>query len=218
MRNLVILGGDGIGLIAADIAETIGSHKVIGFLNDTKEVGQSIGRFKRYPVLGKTSEVGTFLQDQSVDIYVAMVGMTNEEAVYNKIEQFKIPQDRRPTLIHPAAYFNSEMTRIGNGTLMAAYSQLSPDVELKENAILLGNSFVGHNSVVGEHSHIATNAVVGGYITVGKFCHIGSNCTIRERVKIGDFVLIGAGSVVISDCDRASIHAGNPARFLRASS
>lgn len=218
MRKLVILGGDGIGLIAADIAETNGSHLVLGFLNDMKDIGSTIGRFKRYPVLGKTTQVAEFLQDPEVDIFVAILGMTNEEFVFRKISALDIPDDRRPSLIHPRAYFNQEMTKIGAGVLMAAYSQLSPDVELKENAILLGNSFVGHNSVVGRHAHLATNSVVGGYISVGKFCHIGSNSTIREKVNIGDFVLIGAGSVVLSDCRPSSIYAGNPARFLRATS
>ena len=67
-----------------------------------------------------------------------MVGMTKEEDTFQKIENLSIPQSRRPRLIHPKAYFNPEMTKIGSGVLMAAYSQLSPNVELKENAILLG--------------------------------------------------------------------------------
>jgi acetyltransferase EpsM len=216
MRKLIILGGDGIGLIAADIAETNKSHHVLGFLNDNQERGSKIGKFKTYPVLGKTTDVGQFLQDPEIDVYIAIVGMTNEEEVFHKIEALGIPHDRRPTLIHPKAYFNPEMTKIDSGTLLAAYSQLSPDVELRKNSILLANSFVGHNSVVGEHTHLATNAVVGGYISIGKFCHIGSNSTIREKVYIRDFVLIGAGSVVISDCERSRIYAGNPARFLRS--
>lgn len=218
MSKLIILGGDGIGLIAADIAETTGSHEVLGFLNDVKDVGSSIGRFKKYPVLGKTNQVGGFLREPDVDAFVAMVGMTNEEAVFKKITALGIPGNRRPSLIHPTAYFNPEMTKIGDGVLMAAYSQLSPDVELKENAILLANSFVGHNSVVGEHAHLATNSVVGGYVSVGRFCHIGSNSTIREKVTVGDFVLVGAGSVLLSDCEPSSIYAGNPARLLRKNS
>lgn len=214
MRKLIILGGDGIGLIAADIAETMGSHEVLGFLNDGKDVGSSIGQFKKYPVRGKTNEVGRFLCDAGVDVFVAMVGMTNEEAVFKKITALGIPQHRRAKLIHPMAYFNPEMTKIGDGVLMAAYSQLSPDVELKDNAILLANSFVGHNSVVGEHAHLATNSVVGGYVSVGKFCHIGSNSTIREKVMIEDFVLVGAGSMVLKNCKSNSVYAGNPAREL----
>ena len=215
MRKLVIAGGDGIGLIAADIARINGSHEIIGFLNDRKNVGDKIGRFKTYDVVGTVGDCQQLLTDPDVDIFIAYVGITDEKKTFEQIQNLQIPMDRRPTLIHPTAYFNEETSKIGVGVLMAPYSQLSPDVELEDSAILLANSFVGHNSTVGQHTHIATNAVVGGYVQIGKFCHIGSNSTIRENVKIGDFVVVGAGSVVLSQCGDSKIYAGNPARQIR---
>ena len=66
MRKLLIIGGDGIGLIAADVAETNKTHQILGFLNDTKPHMSLIGKFKKYPVLGGIQEVHKFIKDPEV--------------------------------------------------------------------------------------------------------------------------------------------------------
>ncbi len=53
MKKLVILGGSGIGMIAASIADSTEEYEVCGFLNDYYDVGQCIGKYKEIPVIGK---------------------------------------------------------------------------------------------------------------------------------------------------------------------
>lgn len=215
MKNLIILGGSGIGMIAASIAQELGYYKVLGFLNDYEPKGSMIGKYDKIPVIGKTNDMDNFLDDKNNVFFIAYVGMQNEEAVFKKITSLKIPTDKFATLIHPSAIIPKGFCKIGNGVLMAPLSQLSPDTTIEDNCILLPNSFVGHDSTLRQFAHIASNAVVGANVTIGRAVHVGTNATIREKVNIGDFSLIGSGAVVLNDVEENAIMVGNPARLLR---
>ncbi|MCT4672041.1 MAG: NeuD/PglB/VioB family sugar acetyltransferase [Prolixibacteraceae bacterium] len=215
MKKLVILGGSGIGMIAASIARDLGYYEVLGFLNDVVPVGEMIGKYQKIPVIGRTSDLESYINDPDVFFFIGYVGMQNEESVYEKITSLDIPRERFATLIHPSAIIPRGFCKIGYGVLMAPLSQLSPDTTIGDNCILLPNSFVGHDSTLERFAHVATNGVVGANVRVGKAVHIGSNATIREKVDIGDFSLVGAASMVLKDVPRNSIVVGNPAKVLR---
>lgn len=216
MKKLLILGGSGIGRIAASIAHDLGSHEVIGFLNDFFEPGHLIGKYDKTPVIGRTQDLARFLKDKKTCVFIAYVGLKNEKETFLKIESLQIPEDRLATLIHPTAIIPKGLCSVGRGVLMAPLSQLSPDATIANNCILLANSFVGHDSNLEKFAHIATNSVIGANVQVGKAVHIGSNATIREKVKIGDYSLIGIGSVVLNDIPENSVAVGNPARILKS--
>jgi acetyltransferase EpsM len=214
MQKLVILGGSGIGMIAASIANDLGCYQVLGFMNDYYEPGYLIGKYKKYPVLGGTELLAGFLEDDEVMVFIAYVGLQREKETFEKVESLNIPRDRLATLIHPTAIIPTGMCSIGCGVLMAPLSQLSPDTTIHDNCILLPNSFVGHDSTLERFAHIATNSVVGANVTVGRAVHIGSNATIREKVIIGDYSLVGAGAVVLNNVAKNCVVVGNPANIL----
>ena len=214
MRKLLILGGRGIGMIAASVANDIGTYEVLGFLNDMVPKGETIGKYKKYQVLGKSEDVEKYFDDLDTYFFIGYVGMKNEEEVFNKIISLDIPRDKFATLIHPTAIIPKGFCSIGNGVLMAPLSQLSPDTTVVDNCILLANSFLGHDSTMKRFSHITANSVVGGNVIIGRGAHIGTNSTIRENVIIGDFALIGSGSVVLNNVPENSIVVGNPAKIL----
>lgn len=215
MKNLVILGGSGIGMIAASIANELGYYNVLGFLNDFIPVGTQIGKYTTIPVIGSTNDLKKYIKDENTLFFIAYVGMQNERKVFEKIEAFNVPSSRFATLIHPSAIIPKGFCKIGNGVMMAPLSQLSPDTTIEDNCILLANSFVGHDSTLKKFAHIATNAVVGANVLVGRACHIGSNATIREKITLGDFSLVGSGAMVLNDVLENSIVIGNPAKLLR---
>ncbi len=214
MKELVILGGSGIGMIAASVAEELG-YVVKGFLNDVIEVGTCIGKYKKIPVIGKTDDIDKYIKDENISFFIAYVGLQDEKKTFEKIDQLPIPKNRFANLIHPTAIIPRGFCKIGNGVLFAPLTQLSPDTTIGDNCILLPNSFVGHDSTLEKFAHIATNGVVGANVRVGKAVHIGSNATLRERIDIGDYSLIGAGSVVLNDVPSNSIIVGNPGKILK---
>lgn len=215
MKKLVILGGRGIGMIAASVANDLGIYEILGFLNDFVPVGTKIGKYLGYEVVGKSLDVEKYLCDENVYFFIGYVGMKNEKDVFEKITSLRIPVNRFATLIHQTAITPKGFCSIGNGVLMAPLSQISPDTTIEDNCILLPNSFLGHDSTMKRFSHITSNSVVGGNVLIGKGAHIGTNATIREDIRIGDYSLVGSGSVVLKDVPANSIVVGNPARILK---
>ena len=215
MKKLIILGGRVIGMIAASVANDLGTYQVLGFLNDVVPVGENVGKYKQYPVIGTSNDAKNYVDDEDIFFFIGYVGMKNEKDVFNKITSLGIPRNKFATLIHPTAIIPKGFCSIGNGVLMAPLSQLSPDTTLEDNCILLPNSFLGHDSTMKRFSHITSNSVVGGNVTIGRGAHVGTNATIRENITIGDFALIGSGAVVLNDVQENSIVVGNPAKTLR---
>ncbi|MEX2428341.1 MAG: NeuD/PglB/VioB family sugar acetyltransferase [Bacteroidales bacterium] len=214
MNKLIILGGSGIGMIAASVANDLGNYKVLGFLNDVYPRGSKIGKYKKIEVLGKTCDINKYLDQEDVSFFIAYVGMKKEREVYENIVKLGIPKTRFATLLHPTAIIPKGFCSIGCGVLMSPLSQLSPDTTVSDNCILLPNSFLGHDSYMDRFAHLATNSVVGANVHVGKAVHVGSNATVIEKITIGDYSLIGAGAVVLKDIAENTIVVGNPAKLL----
>jgi len=214
MKKLVILGGRGIGMIAASVAQDLGYYDFIGFLNDFIPIGDTIGLYKKHAVIGTTKDIKKFLKDEDVYFFIGYIGMKNEKEVFEKISNLNIPRKKFATLIHPSAIIPKGYCKIGYGVLISPLAQISPDTTIEDNCILLANSFLGHDSTMKRFSHITANSVVGGNVTLGYGSHIGTNATIRENITIGDFSIVGSGSVVLKDVPNNSIYIGNPARLL----
>ena len=213
MKKLVILGGSGIGMIAASIAKENNHYEVVGFLNDYIEVGSEIGKYTKIKVIGTTDDIQYYL-DKGYYFFIAYVGLKQEEKTFKKIEKFSIPRKRYVNLIHKTSIIPVDFCKIGKGVLIGPNAQLSPDTTIEDNCILLGSSFLGHDSIMKRFSHLATNSVVGANVIVGRGVHVGSNSTIREKTNIGDFSLIGSGAVVLNDVTSNSIVVGNPAKEI----
>jgi len=202
-------------MIAASVANDLGIYEILGFLNDFVPIGEKVGKYGGYNVIGTSADVYKYLVDEEVYFFIGYVGMKSEKEIFEKITSLGIPRNRFASLIHPTAIIPKGFCFIGNGVLMAPLSQLSPDTTVEDNCILLPNSFLGHDSKMENFSHITANSVVGGNVQIGKGAHIGTNATVRENVKIGDFSLVGSGSVVLNDVPENSIVVGNPAKILK---
>jgi len=214
-KRVVILGGRGIGMIASSIIDEHPDYELAGFLNDVIPVGQKIGRYKQIEVIGKSSDIKNYVDDEDIYFFVAYLGMLDKLPVFEKIKELGIVKERLINLIHSTAFIPEGYCSIGQGVLFAPLSHLSPDTKIGDNSFLLPNSFVGHDSTVDEFVSIANNATVGGNVHVKKGVHIGSNSTIREDVTIGEFSIVGMGSVVLKDVPPNAVVAGNPAKRIR---
>lgn len=87
---------------------------------------------------------------------------------------------KHPQGIHPQAVI-SKSAKLGKNVAVGACAVLEDNVEVGDNTIIYGGSYVANDA------------------RIGKDCLIYPDVSIRERVKIGNRVIINNGAVIGSD-------------------
>jgi len=210
--KVVILGGQGDGLVAAQIIEDMSSQgqdiELVGFLNDHEAMGSLIGG---YPVLGKTSEWHNLPEEWGYHFSLLSVGKMRERALL--IKSFNIPIDRVVSLIHPTALI-SRTASVGKGTLVAAYAVMQPGSQLGLCCSVRAGANIGHDVSVGDFVYVGPNATLCGYSGVAEGVFLAPNSVLRDRTKMGEYSVLAAASVAYKDVPENSTWIGNPARRI----
>lgn len=152
----------------------------------------------------------------------------------NKIEKFRIEQDRRnsaiPLLnllnvdarIEPGAIIRDRVT-IGKNAVIMMGAVINIGAEIGEGAMVDMNAVVGARGKIGKRVHLGAGAVVAGVLEppskspceIGDDVLIGANSVILEGVRIGSGSVVAAGSVVIEDVPEGVVVAGTPAKVIK---
>ena len=207
-KKLIILGGYGVGMIAASIAENFYNYEVIGFLND--KIRGRIGKFKRYKVLGSTKKTNFYLKKKNTYFFNAIIDYKKK-----KKYKIKIPNSKLVSLIHPSVNFYKNTLNIGKNVIICSNVSISTDVKLESGVKIMANAFIGHNSILKKKSFISASATIGGNVIIDENAFIGLNSTIIENCTVGKNSILGAGSVLASKIKKNEIFIGNPARYLK---
>ncbi|WP_334118234.1 acyltransferase [Limnobacter sp.] len=138
-----------------------------------------------------------------------------------------------------------ELVEIGDNVIIDDFTYISTALTIDNNVhIAAGCKLIGgRNSTVtiGEFSTLAPNVVLAagsddyiagiasplvpleykgavqiGTIRLGRHCIIGANSTVLPDITLHDGAAIGAQSLVKSDVPNWELHAGVPARYLKA--
>ncbi len=72
-------------------------------------------------------------------------------------------------------------TRIGNHTLIMAYSH------------------VGHDSIIGDHAMLVNGATLAGHVIVEEWAVVGALCPVHQFVRIGAHSYVGGGTTITQD-------------------
>ncbi len=208
-KDIVIIGGGGHAKILIDAIRSQGAYKIAGIVDSALKRGS---RVMGVPVLGPDKEIGRLGKRK---IYLALgVGSARATEEREKIyKKFTGQGFLFPAIIHKRAYV-PKGAKIGAGSQVMAGAILQPDAEILENVIINTSGIVGHDSVIGAHSHISIGAVLGGNVAVGKCSHIGIGANVLQGINIGSGVTVGAGSVVNKNIDNYKTVAGVPAREI----
>jgi acetyltransferase EpsM len=217
-KRLLIVGGYGSGEIAMSVFQEMNAvtqeWEILGFLNDIKKPGEYLGK---YPVVGGSDEIKDYVNKGYFIHYTYHMNAKNKKERISIFEQYGIPLEASATGIHPRSYLDPS-TEIGKGVLICANVCTSFHVKIGNFIHCYTNSFLGHDTIVGDFSTIAAHSVIGGRNRIGKGVHIGLNVTTREEVSIGKYAIAGMAAVVLNDVPDGGVIVGNPGRLLRVNS
>ena len=210
-KKLIILGGEGVGEIAANIAVEENIYKDIFFLNDY--IKKSIGKFKnKFRVIGKISKIIEFLKN---DEFVFFNAIINYKAKSDKFSHlFNKAKNKQVSIIHPSVKFFKDACRLEKNILLGTNVSISTGVLIKENTIAMSNVFIGHNSTIGKNCFLAASSCIGGNVKISNNCFVGLNSTIREFSKMKKFSLLGAHSLLMGTTGVGETWVGSPAKKI----
>jgi sugar O-acyltransferase (sialic acid O-acetyltransferase NeuD family) len=210
-QPLVILGGEGTGVIIAEAvraAREFSPYVILGFLNDFAPQG---ARFVGHPVLGPFDRWRECPPNAK---FISAFPKAKESAVrLQRLAALGIPDDRCATVIHPAAVI-AEGVELGTGSFVGACAVIEPGVIGGRHICVRGGSYISHDVRLGEFAFIGPNATIMGRCSVGEGAHISANAVCWEEITIGRHAVVGIGAVVVANVPDRVVLAGNPARVI----
>lgn len=205
----MIIGGGDLGQLIAHHALD-SNYKVVGFIDDTKEIGDSINNI---PVLGNITDIETLFNAHAFDECIVAIGYKHFSArktIYEKCKQIA-PMAK---IIHSSCYIDSSV-KISPGTVILPGCVLDRNVAIGENVLLNIAVTVAHDSKINNHSFLSPRVAIAGFSIVGECCMVGINSTIIDNISICDNVLIGGGAIIVKNIEQSGLYVGNPARCIR---
>lgn len=166
--EVLILGAGGHAKVIAETIALSCEFSILGFIDDNIEAGTVI--FEDKKVLGKICEVNEFAN--KAEFFIAAVGNNSlREEFFNAAKKYFKPL----SVIHPFS-FVAKTTVIGDGTVVLPGAIVSSNCIIGKNTIINSRVLIDHDSVIGDHCHIAQGSILGSnvHISSRNFTDIGA--------------------------------------------
>ncbi len=155
MKRLLILGAGQYGMVAREIAETMGYFDEISFLDDNSSYA-----------VGKLDEINHF------EYEYAFVAIGNSQVREYWLD--KIPEAKRVTLVHPQAVV-MKTANIGKGSIIEAGAVVSYNASIGKGTIVMANSVVGHDAIVADYCQLKYGCIIPERCTVQGYIKVDCN-------------------------------------------
>ena len=209
MSCLLILGGGGHAKVVAETALASGDASSVVFLDDSP-----ISNVLGMPVLGP---LHLALKPEFQAQYpVAIVAIGNSVSRMTWINRLQANGYRLPYIIHPSASI-SPSAKINPASVVLANSAIQSEAVVGKGVIINTSSSIDHESTLADGVHICPGAHLAGEVSVGSRSWIGIGSSVIQQVHIGSDVIVGAGAVVLRDLPNNVTAAGVPARIIAGS-
>lgn len=206
--GIFIYGCGGHGKVVADVVCRMGTHQLLGFVDDTRN---EPGVFLGFPVLTSINEVF----NKGITAGIIAVGDNSvRSAIAEKIIT-AIPDFRFVTVVDPSAQIGRGVV-IGAGTVVMPGVCVNADSIIGSHCILNTSSSIDHDCQIEEYASIAPGSVLGGNVNIGRYSAIGLGATIIHKISIGSNTVIGAGSVVTKSLTDNIVAYGSPCKVIRS--
>ena len=200
---LLVLGFGGNAIDAIDTIEN--NYEIIGFIDDDPERQKLT--FEGIPVYPR-QVLEKYKDAKVITLIGSAANFRNREKIIN---DFKIPESRFATIIHPTAVV-SRLAKIGRDVIVFAGTIITANAIVGNHIFILPNSVIHHDVSVDDYTMIGANVTIAGHVKVGKCCYLGSASSIMNGINIGDCSMIGMAANVVRSVPPDSTMIGNPAK------
>ncbi len=200
-QDVVVYGGGGHGKAVIELLRALGTHRVVGVIDDGLPPGQNV---IDVPVMGDGSALA-ILVEHGLKAMVNAVGgvgdVTSRIRVFGRIQAAGLDC---PPLAHPTSFVEPS-ARLEDGVQVFPHAYVGSEVSLGFGTIVNTGAIVSHDCAVGKYANIAPGAMLAGGVKVGDATLIGMGVTVNLNVRIGRGARLGNSSVIKQDVPEATI-------------
>lgn len=172
-QKLLIIGAGIYGLVAKEIAESMGCFERIAFADDHAEQSTD-----GTPVIGTTWDLPA-LSNEYTHVVVAIGNPEVRQKLLNRIaEETRL---QVANLISPCAYV-SPSAQLGKGCIIEPMAVVHANCVLGSGCFICAGAVVNHASICGECVQVDCNATVAGRTVIARGAKIPAG-TVFQNIK-----------------------------------
>ena len=176
IQNLLIVGAGIYGLVAKEIAESMGCFLRIDFVDDgAKETPDGT------PVIGTTKDLPE-LSKRYANVVIAIGNPDVRQKLIRFIEEETLL--RLVTLVSPRAYV-SPSAQIGKGSIIEPMAVIHTSCVLGKGCLICAGAVVNHAAMCGDCVQVDCNATVAGNTAVPGGIKVASGTIFEKKVPHG---------------------------------
>ena len=149
-KKLLIIGAGQYGMLAKEVAESMGVFEKIAFLDDNNDIA-----------IGKVEEYEKFVCDYSY----AFVAIGDNEFRLQMIKKLQGACYKIAILVSPKAFI-SPSAQLRKGTIVEPMAVVQANVSVSIGCLVCSGAVVKHNAFVGDGCYLDCNSVVQAGVLV----------------------------------------------------
>ncbi len=193
--KVIIYGGGGLSKMIIETVRVLGTYQIVGVIDDNMKKGTDvIGT----PVIGG---VGLLPQLVENGIRLAINSVGGIGNYITRLDIFQILAKEGfvcPAIVHPSAHIDPS-ARLDPGVLVLAQSYVSGNAVIGMGSLINNSVVVSHDCVLGVCTNLSPGSKIAGDVIIEDFAQIGMNATVNIGVKVGKECLIGNGATIKKD-------------------
>ena len=189
----------GAGMLGRQVAHLVRAHfansyRVIGFVDDVKEVGTEIS--EKAPVVGSLRQLDSMAGLRATQVPLIFgIGYSDMLARRSAFESAQQLGYHFLSLVHPAAMVEPTV-KLGNGVTVLAGAILDQFVSIGDASYVHIGTKMGENCSVGINNYFSAGSTLGGSVVIGDDNFLGINVTVVNDTTIGSHNFLNADSLV----------------------
>jgi sugar O-acyltransferase (sialic acid O-acetyltransferase NeuD family) len=210
MKPVVLFGNGRVAGLAHYYLTHDSDREIAGFTVDRHRLTDA--ELRGLPVVPAEEVVARFPPDQ-FDMFVTVGYARINKFREQKYVEAKAMGYELISFVSSKAVV-ADGVEIGDNCFIMENNVIQPLARIGNDVTMWGGSFVGHESVVGDHCFVASHVVISGMVTVEPNCFLGVNSTIRDEITIARECVIGAGATIMKSTKERQVLIGPPAQLL----
>ena len=192
LKPVIIIGAGGHGCTIVDYLLLMGKE-ILGFTERIK----SNFVYRNIRIIGNDNDVLSY-NNNDIELALGIGIIPKDLNRENKIMWF---QNKGYSIIKVVSTnsFISPSAILNDGVQISAGAIIQSNVKIGDFSIINTCARVDHNSIVGNHCHVAPGVTICGNVIINNNVFIGAGSTIIQGINIGENSFIAAGSTIVKD-------------------